>query len=174
MSELTLFEQIARALNAPIRQVHERPLSEAAYIDTDPPTFCRAGGWGLDGKMEVGINWPTDTRDRPRGRNYSDSRPAGIIAKAIQRDVLAPNAERYAEELARRAKDESIAEKRIALANELAALAGAPHVHNHGFSLPGRSGTAEVGVNADRVYIELYSVSLDQAKRIIEALKEDE
>ena len=117
------------------------------------------------------MNWPTDTRDRPKDRNYSDSRPADVIAKAIQRDVLAPNAERYAEELARRAKDESIAEKRIAVANELAALAGAPHACNHGFSLPNRSGTAEVGVNADSVYITLYSVSIDQAKRIIEALK---
>ena len=167
----TLFEQVASALNAPIRQAHERPLSEAAYIDTNPPIFCRAGGYQLDGKIEVGVSWPIDTRDRPKDRNYSDSRPVAVIAKAIQRDVLEPNAERYAMEVARRAKDERVAEKRIALANELAALAGAPHVRNHGFSLPGRSGTAEVGANADSVYITLYSVSIDQAKRIIEALK---
>jgi len=170
----TFLEQIAVFLNAPIRQVHERPLSETAYIDTDPPIFCLAGGWGLAGKIAIGVNWPTGTRDRPKDRNYSDSRPADVIAKAIQRDVLDANAERYVEESERLAKEEDMAKKRIALANELAALAGAPHVRGHGFSLPGRSGTAEVGANADSVYVTLYSVSIDQAKRIIEALKEDE
>jgi len=173
MSELTLFEQIASALNAPIRRAYERPLSEAAYIDTVPPLFCRAGGWGLDGKIEVGVNWPIDTRDRPKDRNYSHSRPAEAITKAIKRDVLAPNAERYAEEVARRAKDESVAEKRIALANELAALAGAPHVRGHGFSLPGFIGDAEVSLSAEQVYFTRFNVSVAQAKRIIEALRRD-
>jgi len=170
----TFLEQLAELLNAPIRQAHERPLSEAAYIDTNPPIFCRAGGWGLDGKIEVGVKWPIETRDRPKDRNYSDSRPVKAIAKAVQRDVLAPNAERYAAEVARRAKDEATAEKRIALANELAALAGAPHVRGNGFSLPGFVGEAEVSLSADQVYFTRFSVSIDQAKRIIEALKEDE
>jgi len=167
----TLFEQVASALNAPIRQAHDRPLTEAAYIDTVPPLFCRAGGWGLDGKIEVGVNWPIDTRDRPKDRNYSDSRPADVIAKAIHRDVLAPNAKRYAEEVARRAQDERVAEKRIAVANELAALAGAPHVRGHGFSLPGFVGDAEVSLSAEQVYFTRFSVSVAQAKRIIDALK---
>ena len=167
----TLFEQLAELLNAPIRQAHERPLSEAAYINANPPIFCRAGGWGLDGKIAIGVNWPADTRDRPKDRNYSDSRPADAIAKAIKRDVLAPNAERYAVEVARLAKEEDMAKKRIAVANELAALAGAPHVRNHGFSLPGFVGEAEVGLSADQVYFTRFSVSVAQAKRIIEAIK---
>jgi hypothetical protein len=167
----SLFEQIAETLNAPIRQAHERPLSEAAYIDTDPPIFCRAGGWKLDNKIAVSVSWPPGTRDAPKERTYGDQRGAETLAKAIQRDVLDANAAKYAEELERRANEQATATKREELAHELAALAGAPHVHEYGFSLPHRVGTAEASSSADSVYITLYSVSIEQAKRIIEALK---
>ncbi|MHB1024061.1 MAG: hypothetical protein ACYC0Z_16855 [Acidobacteriaceae bacterium] len=167
----SLFEQIAEALNAPIRQAHERPLSEAAYIDTDPPIFCRAGGWKLDNKIAVSISWPVGTRDAPKNRTYGDQRGAETLAKAIQRDVLDANAAKYKEELERRATEQATAIKREELAQELAALADAPRVHDYEFSLPNRSGTAQVSGTADSVYITLYSVTVGQAKRIIEALK---
>jgi len=167
----TLFEQIASLLNAPIRQAHDRPLTEAAYIDTNPPIFCRAGGYQLDGKIEVGVRWPAGTRDAPNKRKYSDTRSAEVIAKSIQRDVLDAHAERYREEVIRLAEEEARSNKRKLLAQELAELAGYGETHNYEFGLPGCSGSAEVGFSADSVYFKLYGVSVDTARKIIDVLK---
>ena len=168
----TLFEQIASLLNAPIRQAHDRPLTEAAYIDTIPPISCRAGGYQLDGKIEVGVRWPAGTRDTPHKRKYSATRSAEVLAKAIQRDILDAHAARYREEVSSLAGEEDTENRREMLAQELAELSGYDKARNDKFTLPGRSGSAEVGLGADSVYFTLYGVSVETAKKIIAALKE--
>jgi len=170
--QIASFEQIAELLHAPIRQAHDRPLTEAAYIDTNPPIFCRAGGYQLDGKIEVGVRWPAGTRDIPHQRKYSATRSAEVLAKAIQRDILDAHAARYREEVSRLAEEEARSNKRKLLAQELAELAGYGETHNYEFGLPGCSGSAEVGFSADSVYFTLYGVSVETAKKIIAALKE--
>lgn len=170
--ENTLFEQIAEILGAPISQVSDNPLSEVACIATNPPIFLQANERWLPGKIEASVKWPNDTRDPPKERNYSIDRGAKVLAKAILRDVVQANADRYAEEMARANEYADNVQKQKDAAERLARVSGGSSLDKGGFWHRNMSGRVSLG--GGYLYVDYLTLTIEQAEKVLAMLSAED
>ncbi|MHB1955283.1 MAG: hypothetical protein ACYCOU_16235 [Sulfobacillus sp.] len=168
----TLFEQIANELNASILRIGER--TDAVYMTTIPPLFLRTGGYQLKDKISVSVNYPHDTI-KQKARIYSTSRSPQVLAKAIKRDVLKPNEDRYMQTVSMQNEIKQKEGARIALTQELAKSYGGTidHYNDYRFFLPNFTGSAEIDFNGDTIYFKLHGVDITTARKILAVLSSE-